>query len=97
MERVEAESLGDVLRRTIEEAGMTDRLDERRAIALWPQVVGEHIAGLCGRPTVYRGVMTVVVRPAPLRHDLTMSRTSLLRLLNAPFGRNVISDIRFIG
>ena len=36
MKRQNEESLGDVLRRTIEENGMTARLDETRAASLWP-------------------------------------------------------------
>lgn len=43
MKRQNEESLGDVLRRTIEENGMTARLDETRAASLWPGIVGPRL------------------------------------------------------
>lgn len=49
MRRNEVQSIGDVLRLTIQECNMTARLDEQKAIGLWKPVVGDHIARLCGR------------------------------------------------
>lgn len=95
MERVDAESIGDVLRRTIREEGLSGRLDEVRAVQIWPAVVGDMLASMMGKPIVSKGVMTVHVRMAPLRQEMNMRRSSLLRLLNEALGRNVISDIRF--
>lgn len=97
MRRVREESVGDVLRRVISDANMTGRLEECRAIDLWKDVVGEGLARLTGRPTVKSGVMTVAVPAAPLRHDLQMSRSRIIQLLNAPFGHTVITEIRFTG
>lgn len=97
MERVEAESLGDVLRRAIEQNNMTHRLLEAEAEALWPRIVGETIAGHTGKATVRKGLMTVCVRSATLRNDLMMSRSSLIRILNESLGKEVVKDIRFIG
>ncbi len=89
MKRQNEESLGDVLRRTIEENGMTARLDETRAASLWPGIVGPAM--------VKDGMMTVRVVSAPLRQELTMNRSHLIEIINRTLGRNVISDIRFIG
>ena len=52
MKRQDPELIGDVLRQTLQQQGMTGRLYETRAVALWPAVVGEEIAALCGRPYV---------------------------------------------
>lgn len=95
MKRVEPESIGDVLRQTLQQQGMTGRLYEAKAVALWPSVVGEHIAAMCGRPVIYNGLMTLYVRSASLRQELNMSRTQLKRLINETLGREVVSDIRF--
>ncbi len=97
MQRTEPQSIGDVLRMTIQECNMTAKLDEQRAIALWPAIVGEHMASLCGRPSVNAGFMTISVPAAPLRQELTMSRSSLIRIINEKLGRTVISEIRFSG
>ena len=62
MKRLEPESIGDVLRQTLQEQGMTERLYETRAVSLWPSVIGEDIASMTGRPVVNNGLMTVYVR-----------------------------------
>ena len=97
MKRQNEELLGDVLRRTIEESGMTARLYETRAASLWPVIVGPAIAARSARPSVRVGVMTVSVASAPLRQELAMNRSHLIDIMNRTLGRNVISDIRFIG
>lgn len=95
MKRLEPESIGDVLRHTLRQQGMTDRLYEAKAVALWPSIIGEAMANLCGKPMVNQGLMTVFVRSAPLRQELTMSRSSLIKLINDALGRQVINEIRF--
>lgn len=95
MERKEAQSIGDVLRLAFQDNCMQDRLDERRAVAVWRSVVGGELAAQCMTPTVRDGVMSVGVRNASLRHELSMSRSSLARAINAQLGRTVIEDIRF--
>lgn len=95
MKRQEPESVGDILRLTLQESNMTPKLDECRAVELWPSVMG-NIADLCGRPIVRNGVMTVSVRAAPLRHELTMIRSRLVKSLNKAVGRDAITEIRFI-
>lgn len=73
MERKESQSIGDVLRIAFQENCMQDRLDEMKAINLWPAVIGMENAAACRRPTVYDGVMTVGVPNASLRHELSMT------------------------
>lgn len=97
MERKESQSIGDILRLAFQENCMQDRLDERRAVQIWGDVVGRQLAMQCRRPDVADGVMTVGVANAALRHELTMSRTKLLNEINRQLGKDVISNIRFVG
>ena len=95
MKRQEPEKIGDVLRQTLEDQGMTERLYETRAIALWPALVGEEIAAQSARPYINKGLMTIHVRNASLRHELNMSRSSLVKIINESLGRDTIQDIKF--
>lgn len=95
MQRVEPQSIGDVLRQAIQSEGMTGRLDEMKAIALWPAIVGEDLAANMSRPEVNKGRMTIYVRSAALRQEMNMSRSLLIKLINEQLGKPVISDIRF--
>lgn len=95
MRRIEPESVGDVLRQTLQEQGMTDRLYETKAEALWSRVVGEELAAQTSRPSVYKGKMTVYVRNASLRHELNMSRSKIVSIINEMLGREVIKELFF--
>ena len=95
MKRTDPEKIGDVLRQTLSNSGLTDRLYETRAINLWPSVVGDEIAALSSRPMIFKRIMTVYVRNAALRQELNMSRASLVNIINETLGREVITDIRF--
>lgn len=74
---------------------MQDHLDERKAVDAWGTVLGPDLSAQCMRPTVRDGVMTVGVRNAALRHELSMNRSRLRAAINANVGRNVIEEIRF--
>lgn len=95
MKRLDAEELGDVLRRTIEEQDMTQKLLETRACAMLPAILGRPLADMCGAPTVRAGVMYVPVPNASLRSDLMMNRSRLLGIINKTLRRDVVTDIRF--
>lgn len=95
MKKVYEQTLGDVLRQTLEEAQLQGRFDELKAIDLWPTIVGEHLASLTSKPTVKDGVMSVGVTAPSLRHELTMSRSSIIRHINILMRKDVIRDIRF--
>jgi len=96
MKRTDFQTIGEVLRQTIEENRLDARLAEVKASELWPSIVGKPIAALTGRPTVKAGVMYVSLASAPLRHDMMMHRSYIISRINDTLGRNVISDIRFI-
>lgn len=95
MKRTEPEALGDVLRQLLEEQNMTAKLDEYRAIDLWPRIAGANLSRQTRRPTVRDGVMSIGVPAAPLRQELTMLRQQLVELFNNALGKQVITDIRF--
>lgn len=97
MQRTEPKSVGDILRLALEENRMQRRLSEYSAIRLWREIVGDHIADLCAKPSVEKGVMYIGVANAALRNELNMSRSSIVRHINSALGDDIISDIRFGG
>ena len=97
MERKDAESLGDLLRQAIEENQAAFRFDEINAINAWPAVVGRDVAAKTLRPYIKNGRMTIRVPAAPLRHELNMMRSALARAINADVGKDIVTELRFIG
>lgn len=96
MERKVPQSVGDVLRNLLEESSLQGRMEELRAVELWPSVVGREIALQCRKPFVKGGVMSVGVANAALRNELHMNRTRLRLHINELIGKDTITEIKFI-
>ncbi len=96
MERKTPQSIGDVLRATLQATNMQGRLDEQRAADLWQLVVGPAIAAAGPRPKVENGTMTVRIPNPALRQELNMTRSRLAEAINRELGKNVINNIRFL-
>ena len=96
MDRIVPQSIGDVLRNVFRESCMDDKLNELKAADLWSVTVGDGIASQCRRPRVERGIMTIGVPNASLRHELTMNRSGIRESINKTLGKNILKDIRFI-
>ena len=96
MKRSDARSVGDILRDLFRDNCMEQELNEQKAVGLWSTVVGENIASQCRRPFVSRGLMTVGVSNASLRHELTMTRSGIKDTLNKLLGKETINEIRFV-
>lgn len=95
MERQAPQSLGEVLRRLLEETSLQDRMDELKAAGLWQNVVGKALAAQCSKPLVKNGVMQIGVPNASLRNELQMNRSSLRALINKSIGKEIITEIKF--
>lgn len=96
MQRRTPEKVGDVLRALLEETSLQSRMDELRAADLWKKVVGEAIAMHTSHPQVKKGVMSIGVKNASLRQELTMNRSRLRELINKSIGKETITEIRFV-
>lgn len=97
MERYEAMSLGDLLRREIEENQAAYRFDEINALNAWPKIVGQAVASKTLRPFIRNGVMTIRVPAAPLRQELNMVRSSIAAAINNEVGKPVVKELKFVG
>lgn len=96
MERQPVQTIGDVLRQTLSQSSLEERLQDVRAAAAWPMVVGNAIASQCGKPFASRGILTVAVRNASLRQELSMVRSSIVAAINKEIGSETLKDIRLV-
>lgn len=95
MDRKEIQSVGDVLRMAIADDNLEGRLNEIKAAAAWPSIVGRHIADQTMKPYVRNGAMTIRVPDAGLRQELSMTRSAIIREFNRIVGCEVITSLRF--
>lgn len=95
MKRTNAQSVGDIINQVLRQERLDVRLDEQRALAMWPQLVGPGINRYTTARSVKDGVLSFTISSAPLRNQLMLSRSSLITRINEALGREVIKEIIF--
>lgn len=95
MRRSNSQSLTEVLRHVLREQGLETPLLQYRLVQAWPEVMGQGIARYTDEVFIKGQTLHVKISSAVLRHDLFMSRASLVKRLNEHVGSQVIADIHF--
>lgn len=95
MKRTNAKPIGEIIEGFLQQEHLDTQLDEHRASALWPQIVGPGINRYTISRDVRDGVMYVRLSSAPLRNELMLNRSTLVDHINKALGRQVIRDIVF--
>lgn len=95
MKRTEARNIGQIINDLLRQENLDVALDEHRASALWPQIVGDGINRYTIKRYVKDGVMTVHLSSASLKAELTLIRASIIQRLNEALGREIIHEIIF--
>ena len=95
MKRTNAKSVGEIITEVLRKERLDLKLEEQRALALWPRLVGAGIDQYTTARSVKNGVLTFTISSAPLRNQLMLSRTTLIQRINSIIGREVIKEIVF--
>ncbi len=95
MKRTEAQNVGQIINDLLKKENLDVALDEHRASALWPQIVGDGINRYTISRSVRDGVMTVRLSSASLANELMLIRASIIQRINEALGREIIHEIIF--
>lgn len=95
MKRTEAKNIGQIINDVLKKENLDVALDEHRASALWPQIVGDGINRYTIRRYVKDGVMTVHLSSASLANELMLNRARIVQRINQALGRDIIREIVF--
>ena len=95
MDKTNAQQIGEIVNQYLKKENLDTALDEHRASALWPQIVGQGINHYTVKRWVKDGVMHVHISSAPLRNELMLNRSRIIALINDTLGRPVIKEITF--
>lgn len=95
MKRTEAATIGDIIQGYLEAERLDGKMYELQATALWADVVGPGVNRYTVNRYVKDGIMYVRLSSAPLRNELMLGRSLLVRRINDVMGREVIKDIIF--
>lgn len=95
MKRTEPKSVAEIIRESIESAGMKDVVAEQRACYLWAEIVGAGVNRYTFKRYVDRGVMHVYITSAALKNELSFNKAALIEQINRAVGENAITSIVF--
>ena len=95
MKRTEAKNIGQIINDLLKKENLDVALDEHRACALWPEIVGDGINRYTIKRYVNNGVMTVHLSSASLANELMLGRATLIARINEALGREIIREIIF--
>jgi predicted nucleic acid-binding Zn ribbon protein len=87
--------IGETLKLVMQDMGFEKKLEQVRALELWPEVVGENIAKIAKAERVDEGILYIKVSSMTWRTELLFQKQSISAKINARLGKGIIKDIRF--
>ena len=87
------EPVGALLGQLLRRLGLERRLEEQRAIAAWPEIVGPKIAEQARPVAIREGVLFVDVATNVWMQELALLRDSIVERLNAHLGGPLVEKI----
>ena len=90
------QSIKDALRKFLKEKNLDTKLNEHKLITMWDEVMGATISKRTSRLFIKNKILFVHVSSAPLKQELTMSKSKVLALIDEKIGVGILEDIRFL-
>jgi len=88
-------SLGEAIKEVLKKLRMHEKLEEISLIDSWEKVVGPMINRHTDNLVVRNKILYVNLDSAPLRSELMLARSKIVKALNKEAGKKVIEDIVF--
>jgi len=90
------QKIGDLVRRTIDKMGYSDRLEKQSVVEKWSEIVGDTISAETKALKIDGDILVVKVFKAAWRQQLIFLKDDLLTKLGDKLGEDQVTDIRFI-
>jgi hypothetical protein len=75
---------------------INDKYSQASIVAFWEKLMGKTIASRTGK-IYFRGkTMFIEISSAPLKHELSLSKSKMMDLISKEFGQGVVEDIVFL-
>lgn len=87
--------IGKLLRKTLESAGIAEKVDRQMAVAFWADIVGPKLATKTTALKVEKDVLKVKVVSASWRNELVFFKKTILKKIAEKIGKGKINDIYF--
>lgn len=69
------------------------KFNQTKVIAFWEKTMGKTIANRTGRIFLKDKTLFIEITSAPLKHELSLSKSKMIELINKEFGAGLVEDI----
>ena len=91
-----ATPLREALNQMFSEYRLSGRFNEMKLIGSWEKLMGKPIAARTSQIYIKNKTLFVKLSSAPLKKELSMSKTKILEILEKEAGKGIIKDIYFL-
>lgn len=75
---------------------LKSKFNESYLVTYWEKIMGPSISGRTEKIYISKGVLFLQITSAPLRQELMLAKSKLIKMLNEEIGENVINEVVFI-
>ncbi len=94
--KADVQSVGESLQDLIRVFRLQGKLTQTRVLEAWPELMGRPVALKTTELYFQNRKLFVRISSAPLRHQLFMGRSEILRRVNEAAGDTIIDEIVFL-
>ena len=86
-------NVGDIIRKLMKNPKLEGKLDELDALAIWDNLIGDALMKYIVSQKIYKGILHVKLKSAPMRNELSYKKTELKEQINKRLGKPLLKDI----
>ena len=86
-------NVGDIIRKLMKNPKLEGKLDELDALAIWDDLIGDALMKYIVSQKIYKGILHVKLKSAPMRNELSYKKTELKQQINKQLGKPFLKDI----
>ena len=86
-------NVGDIIRKLMKNPKLEGKLDELDALAIWDDLIGDALMKYIISQKIYKGILHVKLKSAPMRNELSYKKTELKEQINKRLGKPFLKDI----
>lgn len=87
------QSLGAALKKFLDSSSLKPKLNETRIRQSWEKLMGKTIFRHTGSLELHDHTLIIKTSVSPLRHELSLSREKIMKLVNDELGEDVVREI----
>ena len=86
-------TLGEIIKRLMQNPKLSDRLENLDAIDAWKEIIGVPLFKYIIDQKVYKGVLYVKLKSSVVRNELSYKKSEFIQKINERLGKDLITDI----